>query len=229
MTREAWATAGLAAHVAEIKPFASRRAPRRSTSDRILDAAEELFAREGYEAASLTDVANEVGIRTPSLYKHFEGKRDLYVAVIDRLLAPYFELLGKLLAPPSDVGQAEANLVAVARHFLTTPNLARLVQHAALRGGDELELLVERWYGPLFRRSVEFTPVAADGSDRAPGEQALALVVAFHAMMSGYVTLAPLHAKLVGRDPLDAVGVESEIALMKSLASALFLSAQSGR
>ena len=40
----------------------------RSTSERILDAAEDLFAEKGYSATSLGDVADRVGIRSPSLY-----------------------------------------------------------------------------------------------------------------------------------------------------------------
>ncbi len=38
-----------------------------STSERILDAAEDLFAEKGYSATSLGDVADRVGIRSPSL------------------------------------------------------------------------------------------------------------------------------------------------------------------
>ncbi len=43
-----------------------------STSDRILDAAEDIFAEKGYSATSLGDVADRVGIRSPSLYNHFK-------------------------------------------------------------------------------------------------------------------------------------------------------------
>ena len=57
-----------------------------STSDRILDAAEDLFAEKGYSATSLGDVADRVGIRSPSLYNHFKNKEALYEAVLERLL-----------------------------------------------------------------------------------------------------------------------------------------------
>src|SRR6266508_1570764 len=90
----------------------------KATTDRILDAAEIRFAQRGYEATSLADIADDVEIRTPSLYKHFASKRDLYLAVLERLLDPYFELLGKLLTPPRDAREAEANLVAVVTHYM---------------------------------------------------------------------------------------------------------------
>ena len=92
-----------------------------------------------------------MSIRGPSLYKHFAGKRELYVAVLRRLLDPYFVLLGQLLDVPRDAADAERNLVAVVTHYLQTPNLARLVQHAALAGGDELELLVAQLVRPALR------------------------------------------------------------------------------
>ena len=60
-----------------------------STAERILDAAEDLFAQKGYSATSLGDVADRVGIRSPSLYNHFRNKEALYEAVLERLLVEF--------------------------------------------------------------------------------------------------------------------------------------------
>ena len=60
-----------------------------STADRILDAAEDLFAEKGFSATSLGDVADRVGIRSPSLYNHFRNKEALYQAVLERLLTDF--------------------------------------------------------------------------------------------------------------------------------------------
>lgn len=48
-----------------------------STRDRILDVAAELFLERGYEGTTLGEIAQRLGISTPSLYWHFESKQHL--------------------------------------------------------------------------------------------------------------------------------------------------------
>jgi TetR/AcrR family transcriptional regulator len=193
-----------------------------STAARVLDAAERHFATRGYAATSLGDIADDVGIRAPSLYKHFASKRALYLAVLERLLDPYVTLLGGLLIAPANAAEAEANLAAVMDHYLGTPRLASLVQHAALGGGDDLELVVER-HRPLFARATRLSrrPAAA----KRPGHDApdpVQLVMAFHALLSGYVTMAPFHHRLTGRDPLAPRALAGFRELMARLARGLW-------
>ncbi|TDJ66794.1 MAG: TetR/AcrR family transcriptional regulator [Planctomycetota bacterium] len=55
-----------------------------STKDRILDAAERLFAEKGYDAASLRGVTGEAGVNLASVGYHFGGKANLFRAVFER-------------------------------------------------------------------------------------------------------------------------------------------------
>ncbi|MBA2695026.1 MAG: helix-turn-helix transcriptional regulator, partial [Actinobacteria bacterium] len=57
-----------------------RRADRR---EQILDAATRAFARTGYTATGLDDLAEEAGITRVILYRHFDAKQDMYRAVLD--------------------------------------------------------------------------------------------------------------------------------------------------
>jgi AcrR family transcriptional regulator len=50
--------------------------------DEIHRAALELFTRKGYEATTMTDIGNWVGIRGPSLYKHVTSKQELLVEIV---------------------------------------------------------------------------------------------------------------------------------------------------
>ena len=65
------------------------------TAERILDAAEALFAEHGYAGTTLRDVATRVELRIPSLYNHFPSKNALYAAVLERGIGPVLAILGE--------------------------------------------------------------------------------------------------------------------------------------
>ena len=59
----------------------------RTTRDRIVEAADELFYRRGYEHTSFADIADAVGISRGNFYYHFKTKDDILDAVIEARLA----------------------------------------------------------------------------------------------------------------------------------------------
>lgn len=60
-----------------------------TTREKILDAALTLFAENGYSGTSVGQIAKAVGIKAPSLYKHFKGKEDILNTLIDTAEARY--------------------------------------------------------------------------------------------------------------------------------------------
>lgn len=56
------------------------------TRDAVLDTALTLFARRGYHGTPLSDVADALGIRTPSLYNHMGSKQDLLATILLRTM-----------------------------------------------------------------------------------------------------------------------------------------------
>jgi AcrR family transcriptional regulator len=64
-----------------------RRLPRAQRREQILVAATEAFARNGFAATSLDDIAAQAGVTRVLLYRHFDSKTDLYQAVLDRMCA----------------------------------------------------------------------------------------------------------------------------------------------
>lgn len=60
-----------------------------NTRDQILDAALELFSVKGYEATSISQIADAVGIRKASLYSHFASKQDILDTLIEVLEKQY--------------------------------------------------------------------------------------------------------------------------------------------
>ena len=61
------------------------------TKQKILDEALALFAEKGYANVFVGDIANAVGIKAPSLYKHYKNKRAIFDAIIDQMNANFAE------------------------------------------------------------------------------------------------------------------------------------------
>ena len=60
-----------------------------NTREEILEAALDLFAVNGYEATSISQLADAVGIRKASLYSHFSNKQDILDTVVETVLKGY--------------------------------------------------------------------------------------------------------------------------------------------
>ena len=65
-----------------------------TTKERILDEALTLFAEKGYDGTSMDLIAERVGIKGPSLYKHYKGKEEILNALIDAAEERYEEYFG---------------------------------------------------------------------------------------------------------------------------------------
>lgn len=60
-----------------------------NTKQEILDAALELFSVQGYEATSISQLAEAVGVRKASIYSHFENKQAILDALLETILTQY--------------------------------------------------------------------------------------------------------------------------------------------
>jgi AcrR family transcriptional regulator len=101
-----------------------RRAERR---EQILAAATRAFARTGFAATSLDDIASEAGVTRVILYRHFESKTDLYKAVLDRFCG----VLAEQVREPVG-GFTDAAVAGLVRAATVEPDGFRLLfQHAA--------------------------------------------------------------------------------------------------
>ena len=79
---------------------------------RLLAAAGRVFARLGYEAASVDDIAFEAGIGKPTIYRYFEGKEALFAAVFAQTLDDLEARLDAALALPGTLPQRLTRLIA---------------------------------------------------------------------------------------------------------------------
>ena len=82
---------------------------RTDTRDRALGVALELFARHGYTATSLREIAEQLGVTKAALYFHFRTKEEILTAILRGYLDGIAELAQDAAAnrPLSEAGRAE--------------------------------------------------------------------------------------------------------------------------
>ena len=77
----------------------TRGMPRERREQLILDVAGQVFARAGYEAAPMDEIADRAGVSKPLLYTYFGSKEGLYLAYIERAGGELIDRLVNAQAP----------------------------------------------------------------------------------------------------------------------------------
>lgn len=172
-----------------------------ATRARILDAAESVFARNGFDGATLRDIADLAGVRVSLVHHHGGGKDDLFAQTVARRAA---ELSAARVAALDAARQnapltPEAVLDAFFRPFMERAatdmkwrDYARLV--AMVSADPRWGAITARHFDPTAR--IFLSELAALLPDRAPGAIASGFVYAVSAML----------AQLTSRWRVDALG-----------------------
>jgi len=209
--------------VAPRDPFARPWRKGQKTAERILDAAENLFADRGYAGTTMRDVSAAVGLRTPSLYNHFPSKAALYAAVVERGMGPVLAALSEAVEMgegnlQQDPGRLVQKMMA---QLAQRPKLPRLIQHETLSGGERLSPMLREWIKPIFARADEVVE-AGPAASRWDPDQLPLLVIAMYNVIVGYFTIAPLYEELNGADLLTREMLEKQTRFFRDLVTTLF-------
>lgn len=141
-------------------------------ADAVLDAAMELFWNRGYEATSVADLVERLGIGRASLYASFGSKHDLYLRALDRYVQRRDPAIVEELSQPGPVLPAVRQLV---RRYADQPAASGqrgcMVVSAALELMPHDAQVARRVEGSWFTLRVALT--AALTRARAQGELAV--------------------------------------------------------
>ena len=157
-------------------PPSVRRLRRAERREQLLAAATQAFARTGFAATSLDDIAEQAGISRVLLYRHFESKTDLYRAVLDRAVA-------RLTAAVGVRDYTYASIDALLGAAAEDPDGFRLLFHHAAREPEFRQQMDRFQRGMVATARRELAKVI---DDRAWAQWAaqLAPVVAIEAVMA---------------------------------------------
>ncbi len=156
------------------------------TASRLLDVAEALFARHGYDGTSLRQIAEGAGIKEPGIYNHFSGKPALYEAVLFRALNPIASTLADHLDEASGLRDYTDLPAIITDLLLEHPQMAALF-HQALQGNTDSvgNRMVSRWLESLFDQGMRSLDDLSAGSEQDRSTQAINLIAMFN-LPTGY-------------------------------------------
>lgn len=156
------------APAAELAAPARIRDPERK--ERILAAAADLIARNGYHSVSMAEIGAAAGITGSGIYRHFESKSALVVALFDRVIDGLLEDEREIVQEVSDLPGALRRLVAGQVEFAVADREVVQVYHREINNLPEEDrrrlrrkqrLYVEEWVHLLNELRPELTDTDA--------------------------------------------------------------------
>ena len=131
------------------EPDQPARTPRSTRAARVVATAWRLLEAEGPASLTMRRLADELGIKAPSLYKHLPDKAALEAALVEEGLAEIGEALHAAVASAGRRGPVAAVLATYRRYGTANPNLYRLTTAGQLPRATLPDGL-EAWAGSPF-------------------------------------------------------------------------------
>lgn len=115
----------------------ARRYDPEATREDILRAAEKIFAEQGFDRASTSEVARAAGVSQSQIHYHFGCKENLWEETHRRVFRDYYDVQLQILTQPVSecTNRLEQSIEAYFRFFQEHPDFARMMMHNLLRGG----------------------------------------------------------------------------------------------
>ena len=133
------------------------------TRNKILDVAEQAFARSGFAGAHLQHIAERVGVQKTALYYYYSSKAALYEAVLVRMLKAFDQAASKAIEGPGSPAERLERLIDTLNDLLAEQRnnsqiLIRIFVDRVEIDGVTLRPVIERVVGRLlafFREGVD--------------------------------------------------------------------------
>ena len=176
---------------------------------RLLRAAEEVFALKGYAGATTQEIATLAGLQKRMLFYYFSGKDDLYTQVLDGFLQGIRDIHIRFHGEPGPIGLQEI-IAGIIRFAAANPNPIRILIREIMDDGPHLGRVVERYVGPLFADGIAETQRNMEGGIFGRDDP-MHVLVNIGGITVFYLLIAPLLRQVWQRDPLAPGTLEERI------------------
>jgi len=126
---------------------ATRRLTAEARRAQLLSVAREVFAEDGYPGAAMEKIAQRAGVTKPVLYQHFEGKKELYLALLDsdmsRLLA---QVSGAIESANDNPSRIRKGLAAYFNYIEANVDSFRLLFRETMGADPEFRESIDRFH-----------------------------------------------------------------------------------
>ena len=184
------------------------------TRERILDAAESLFAERGFDAATTREIAALSGTNVATTYTYFAGKEALYAAVLQRAIEPLIELMDRFADERDKPGAAAGAIHDVLSRLADHEGTTRLVVREIVADGPLADRLRKNLFEPLLHRVC--AELRAGG--RMDRETEPFIAALFVHLSFSHVALAPFFSRLFDRDMLSPESLDRQVRVIGAAA-----------
>ncbi|MEX3314224.1 TetR family transcriptional regulator C-terminal domain-containing protein, partial [Sulfitobacter sp. PS-8MA] len=116
----------------------------------ILDAALEVFSKHGYRGATLDQIAAEAGLSKPNILYYFDGKEDIHVTLLSRLMKTWLDPLVALDPDGDPRGEILDYVDRKLKMAGELPRESRLFANEILQGAPRISPELHSHLKPLF-------------------------------------------------------------------------------
>lgn len=185
-----------------------------ATRERILDAAEAVFADRGFDAATTREIAALSKTNVATAYSYFANKEALYAAVLERAIEPLIALMDRFASERDKPGAMTRATHEVVSHLAKHEHTTRLVYREVVADGPMAEWVTKALFEPLLDRvRTEIRDAERVNSEMEPFIAALFVHLSF-----SHVALAPLLSRLFDRDMLSPESVDQQVRVIGAAA-----------